>query len=370
MSIENEIRKVISKKGYIYVDELMRMAMSSFANSYYRSKQPLGSDADFITAPEISQMFGEMIGLWCVGEWERLGKPNPVNLVELGPGRGLLMRDLLRATKNAEGFHEALRVQMLEINPKLIAEQKERLKSSGYSGLDPESHECDGQITWIDSVSQISELPTIIIANEFFDALPIRQYVKVKKDWHEIALVIDPDDGMLRFDKRPMMPRILAGQVSLEHLKTRDGAVIEESPESIEIIQIIAEHIKKFSGAALIIDYGYEVPPLLRSDNQYMGTLQAVKRHKFAPVLASLGEADLSAHVDFYALGQAARARAVEVSEVGSQGEFLKGLGIEVRLKSLQEKNPELRDALARQVARLVGAEQMGRLFKVMELRN
>lgn len=362
MSIENEIRKVVGKQGYIYLDELMRMAMSSSANSYYRSKQPLGSDADFITSPEISQMFGEMIGLWCLQEWERLGKPNPVNLLELGPGRGLLVRDLLRATKNVPSFHDALQIQMLEINPKLIKEQQEQLKE--FNAGD------NCALNWIDSVSRIAELPTIVVANEFFDALPIRQYIKVKKEWHEVALVIDPIDGMLKLDKRPMMPRLLVGQVVLEHLKARDGAVIEESPESIEIIQIIAEHIRKFGGAALIIDYGYDLPPLLRNDNQYMGTLQAVKRHKFTPVLASLGEADLSAHVDFHALGQAAKARYVEVGRVELQGEFLKRIGIGIRLNDLQEKNPELADVLARQVDRLVCEEKMGRLFKVMELRN
>lgn len=363
MSIENEIRKAVGKQGYIYLDELMRMAMSSSANSYYRSKQPLGSEADFITSPEISQMFGEMIGLWCLREWERLGKPNPVNLLELGPGRGLLMRDLLRATKNVSGFHDALQIQMLEINPKLIKEQQEQLTEFNAA-----SNNC--AVSWIDSVSRVANLPTIVIANEFFDALPIRQYIKVKKEWHEVALVIDPVDGMLKFDKRPMMPRLLVGQVVLEHLKARDGAVIEESPESIEIIQIIAEHIRKFSGSALVIDYGYDLPPLLRNDNQYMGTLQAVKRHKFTPVLGSLGDADLSAHVDFHALGQAAKARYVEAGKVKLQGDFLKRMGIGIRLKDLQEKNPELADVLARQVDRLVSEEKMGRLFKVLELRS
>jgi NADH dehydrogenase [ubiquinone] 1 alpha subcomplex assembly factor 7 len=354
MSIENEMRKRISKQGYLCVDDLMRMAMSSSANSYYRSKQPLGAEADFITSPEISQMFGEMVGLWCIKTWERLGMPNPVNLIELGPGRGLLMRDLLRATKNAKGFHGALQVQMLEINPKLIAEQKSQLE--GY------------KVTWIDSVNQIAELPSIIVANEFFDALPIRQYIKIKRDWHEIALVIDPDDGMLKFDKRPMMPRIFAGQVNLEHLKAGDGAIVEESQESIEIVQFIADHIKKLSGAAVIIDYGYDIAPVMRQDHQYMSTLQAIRRHKFVPVLSSLGDADLSAHVDFYALMQAAKARMVEVGELKSQGEFLKNLGIEIRLKALQDKNPKLANILARQVTRLIADDQMGKLFKVMEL--
>jgi NADH dehydrogenase [ubiquinone] 1 alpha subcomplex assembly factor 7 len=354
MSIENEMRKRISLEGYISIDDLMRTAMSASSNAYYRSKQPLGPEADFITSPEISQMFGEMIGLWSISAWERLGRPNPVNLIELGPGRGLLMRDLLRATKKVKEFHDALQIQMLEINSKLIEEQRDRLV--GY------------QVSWISSVNQISHLPSIIIANEFFDALPIRQYIKIKRDWHEVALVIDPDDGMLKFDKRPMMPRIFAGQVNLEHIKARDGAIVEESQESIETMQFISDHIKNFSGAALIIDYGYDISPSLRQDHQYMSTLQAIKGHKFVPVLSSLGDADLSAHVDFYALTQAAKTRMIKVSAIKSQGDFLKSWGIELRLKDLQDKNPELAEVLRRQVHRMIADDTMGKLFKVMEL--
>jgi len=355
MSIENEIRKIAAKDGYLYIDEMMRVAMNASDASYYRSCKPIGADADFITSPEISQLFGEMIGMWCYNEWERLGKPNPVNLIELGPGRGVLMRDLLRATKSITGFHDALQIQMLEISPHLKREQVQHLK--GYKA------------SWIEDVSEIFEMPTIIVANEFFDALPIRQYVKVKNEWREIVIVIDPKDDMLKFDSR-VIPKVFNGRVDLDHIKVGDGVVIEESQKSIEIIHYIATHIKEYGGAALIIDYGYYIDPKFRQDHQFVSTLQAVSKHKFAPLLKSLGEVDLSAHVDFYALSQVAKARSAEVAYIRTQGEFLISLGIMIRLDVLKAKNPKFAEILDRQVCRLISDEQMGELFKVMEIRS
>ncbi|MES2215338.1 MAG: SAM-dependent methyltransferase [Pseudomonadota bacterium] len=356
MSIEKQIRKVIVSNGYICIDEFMRICMSASRDSYYRSKQPLGENADFITSPEISQMFGEMIGVWCLDQWHKLGKPNPFNLVELGPGRGLLMRDLLRGTKSSQDFHDAIHIQLLEINEILIEEQKQNLEFVRE------------KVKWIQALHELSDIPSIIIANEFFDALPIKQYIKVKKEWKEVVLVIDPKDGRLKFDRMALMANIMTSQLALDHKEAGDGAVIEESKASIDIIHSIAEHIIQFSGAALIVDYGYDIGENERLKSQYHSTLQAVKNHQFCSILETLGSADISAHVDFTQLRIAAGARMTRASSTVGQGDFLRSLGIELRMRMLQRPNPDLSDILQKQYERLTSKDQMGNLFKVMTI--
>ena len=356
MTVEKQIRRIISDKGFVCIDEFMRLSMSASDEAYYRSKQPLGESADFITSPEISQMFGEMIGLWCLDVWHKIGKPNPVNILELGPGRGLLMRDLLRGIKNAHSFLDALQIELLDINDLLINEQKQNLS--------PFAH----KIKWLSSFDQISQIPSIIIANEFFDALPIKQYIKIKKEWKEVVIVADPMDGRLKYDRRMLMTKMMISQLTHDHPDAGDGAIVEESAESINIVQSIADHIAKYNGAALIIDYGYDIKTNERKNNQYHSTLQAVKNHKFHPILESSGDVDLSAHVDFNALKAAAKARMTKASKTTEQGQFLHDLGINTRLQQLQKINPDLSDILKRQYERLTSKDQMGSLFKVVTI--
>lgn len=329
---------------------IMKGAMSASPNSYYKKQQPLGEEGDFITSPEISQMFGEMIGIWALHAFGKLGKPLAFNLVELGPGRGLLMRDLLNGTLKQTEFHQALKIHLLDINPILIAEQKKQL--------------ADYAVNWIDKIEDLPPLPTIFIANEFFDALPIRQYSKKNAKWHEIHVMLKEHNvaEIIYADISEEKQR----QLNDDHPNAQEDAIFEESPESLGIMQSIAEHIKKYRGAALIIDYGYDIEPSKRNKDQYNSTLQAVKDHKFHPVFEDLGRADLSAHVDFNALKNIALKQQLKITGAVSQRILLQTLGIDLRLKSLLVANPELKEILEKQHHRLTAKDTMGELFKAI----
>jgi NADH dehydrogenase [ubiquinone] 1 alpha subcomplex assembly factor 7 len=186
MPIDSKIRAIIKKEGSVTIDTMMQEVLSANSASYYRKQNALGAEGDFITSPEISQLFGETIGLWATEQWERMGKPSKVNLVELGPGRGLLMDDLLRVAKLVPEFYDTLSLQLIEINPHFIKKQKSNLASF------------KGRIKWTESIEDIEPMPTILIANEFFDALPIKQYVKAKELWYENVLFMDPSDGKVK----------------------------------------------------------------------------------------------------------------------------------------------------------------------------
>lgn len=332
------------------IAEIMQAAMSASDYSYYKSRQPLGQDGDFVTAPEISQMFGEMIGIWALYQWEKLGSPLKFNLVELGPGRGFLMRDLLRATLKQISFQKSAQIHLLDINPILMLEQKKQLK--------------DYAPCFISKISDLPALPTIIIANEFFDALPIRQYIKKNNKWYEIKFIMQENNHH----------ELVYSDITLEkehwlndnHPNAEEGGIFEESLESLEIMTYLANHIKKYQGAALIIDYGYDISPLARSKDQYKPTLQAIKDHKFHPIFENLGKADLSAHVDFYAMKSAALKEGLKVNGAISQRDLLMGLGIDLRLERLIQQNPELEEILKKQYHRLIAKDTMGELFKAI----
>lgn len=354
MTIDSKIRKLIEQNGSIKLDEMMLQVMSVNSSSYYQKQDKLGYLGDFTTAPEISQLFGEMIALWAIDQWYKMGCPQKTNLVELGPGQGVLMRDLLNVAKLVLEFYQSLSIELIDINPHFIKKQQTNLKMAGL----PIKHHT--------AVQYISEIPSIIIANEFFDAMPIKQYIKAKELWYESTLIIDPADGKIKFDKIEVSKE-LQRYLLQEHLNAHDGAVIEESPKSLEIIKFISKHIMKFGGASLVIDYGYDIYPIKRTRNQYNPTLQAIKNHKYCPLLETLGEADLSAHVDFYALKTAGRNIGVNVHGSITQRDFLISNGILLRSQFLQSKLPTIEaNIIAKQVDRLIAPNKMGLLFKVL----
>ncbi len=256
MPIDSSIRDLISKYGHISVDLLMKEALSSNSSSYYQQQSLIGAGGDFTTSPEISQLFGEIIGLWVIEKWRQLGTPKKINLVEMGPGRGLLMRDLLRVAKLMPEFYNSLQIQLVEINPNFIEWQQSNLSQFNL------------KIDWLTKIEDIAELPSIMIANEFFDALPIKQYIKVKELWYESIFIADPSDGKIRFDKIGLTKELQA-QLLQDHPNAFDGAIVEESLSSLETIRFMLKHIKKFRGNALIIDYGYDVDPKIRARHQY-----------------------------------------------------------------------------------------------------
>ncbi|WP_375318636.1 class I SAM-dependent methyltransferase [Candidatus Tisiphia endosymbiont of Oplodontha viridula] len=356
MPIDSKIRKLIEQNGSIKLDEMMLQVTSISPSSYYQRQNKLGCLGDFTTAPEISQLFGEMIALWAIDQWYKMGCPQKTNLVELGPGQGVLMRDLLNVAKLVPEFYQSLSIELIDINPHFIKKQQTNLKLVGL----PIKHHT--------AVQYISEIPSIIIANEFFDAMPIKQYVKAKELWYESTLIIDPADGKIKFDKIEVSKE-LQRYLLQEHSNAHDGAVIEESPKSLEIIKFISQHIVKFGGASLVIDYGYDIDPIKRTRNQYNPTLQAIKNHKYYPLLETLGEADLSAHVDFYALKTVCSNMGVNVHGSITQRDFLISNGILLRSQLLQSKLPTIEaNIIAEQVDRLIAPNKMGLLFKVLYL--
>lgn len=356
MSIDHKIREIIQQSGYITCDRLMQEALHLNPTSYYRQTKSLAEEGDFITAPEVSQLFGEIIGLWCVKEWQRIGSPKNLSIVELGPGRGLLMRDLLRTAKLVPEFYNALSIHLIDINENFIIHQKSNLQNF------------DLPINWYRSIDNIPKKPALIIANEFFDAMPIKQYIKVKELWYERIFVVQPVDGRIKYAKIAVNKQ-LQEYLQKPHWNAKDGAVFEESYNSIEIMKFISEHIKELGGSSLIIDYGYDINPNIRTRHQYNSTLQAIKNHKYYPIIENLGEADLSAHVDFYLLKTVAQHNKIDVIDIISQREFLIENGILLRKQTIQDKlNPQQAELIERQVNRLISLKAMGGLFKVLQV--
>jgi len=305
---------------------------------YYASRDPLGAEGDFITAPEISQMFGELIGLWLADLWVRMKRRKHIHYVELGPGRGTLARDALGA---AARYGFAPQIHFVETSPAL-----RRLQREAFPGC---HHHHD--------LSTLPEdAPLLIVANEFFDALPVHQLVRSADGWFERLVGLEGENFVFK-----------AGAERMDHLvppswrRAPQGTMIETSPAAAALMAEIARRLKQQGGAALIIDYGARE---LRAGS----TLQALKAHQRVDILAHPGEADLTAHVDFELLQAVAVEHGAEVMGLQEQGEWLRQMGIDTRLEALQRRNPQARATLQRQYDRLVKDSEMGTLFKVLGL--
>jgi NADH dehydrogenase [ubiquinone] 1 alpha subcomplex assembly factor 7 len=334
----------IRAHGPLTVAAFMAMALHDPESGYYARRQPLGADGDFITAPEISQIFGELIGLWCADLWRRMGSPDPVVVAELGPGRGALIEDFLRASSSVPGFRRATRLHLVEASPVLRAEQRRRLAAT-----DP---------VWASSIDELPDGPFLLVANEFLDALPIRQLVRGRTHWAERLVAIDADDRLI-FADGPENPA-LSLLVPAERRDADPGTIAELCPAAAALAAGLAERLARQLGAALFVDYGY-------SEAAPGPTLAAVGKHRAAAVLDDPGSVDLSAHVDFAAFAGAARAAGAVVYGPVPQGRFLEALGAEVRLAALlRHAAPAQRGALETGLRRLIDPAEMGTLFKVL----
>ena len=338
-----EIRERIRQEGPLSVAAYMELCLNHPVHGYYRRGRPIGAAGDFITAPEVSQMFGELIGLWCAALWQSADRPRPVRLVELGPGRGTLLADALRAAGTVPAFRDALDLHLIESSETLRAEQAALLG--------------DARPTWHERFETVPPGPALVIANEFFDALPIRQFERVGASWRERVVTVAPDSGALGFAVNcapcPDAARLGAAPA---------GAVIERAPARVALAATLGARIAADGGAALIIDYGHERPGI-------GDTLQAVKRHRRHDVLADPGGADLTAHVDFSALAAAARRAGAHAFGPVPQGAFLQALGIDARADRLRQgASAEQAAAIDAAHRRLVGADQMGTLFKALAI--
>ncbi|MAM62527.1 SAM-dependent methyltransferase [Maritimibacter sp. UBA3975] len=337
MSLAAKLRARIAQSGPMSVADYMGECLLDPEHGYYTTRDPFGAAGDFTTAPEISQMFGELVGLCLAQGWMDQGSPAAIVLAELGPGRGTLMADILRATRGVPGFHDALRVVLVEASEALRTRQQATL--AGYG------------VTWADRLEDVPPGPIFLVANEFFDALPVRQFQRDDGAWRERQVGLA--DDALTFG--------LGGPVSLTALdrfaEARDGDLVELRPAGEAVMAEIDARIAASGGAALIIDYG---------DWHSLGdTLQAVAKHDTADPLADPGEADLTSHVDFEALAQAAPR--LTHSRLTPQGVFLERLGITARAQALARRLEG--EPLSRHVAahrRLTHPDEMGTLFKIL----
>ncbi len=319
------------------------------AHGYYQQQAVFGTEGDFTTAPEVSQMFGEMIGLWLADRWIKMDRPNPVNLIELGPGRGTLMADILRAVEPVEDFSAAVQVHFVEASQQLRAAQAERVPNA----------------QWHDTLAQVPEapdVPSLIIANEFFDALPIHQYEKTGGKWVErmVGVVAKDEDSALALVGGPCGP-----QFSLvdEAIKAGpEGSIAEVCPAALSIIGDISERLNTHGGAALAVDYGYR-------KTAAGDTFQALRKHEFTDPLAAPGEADLTAHVNFELLKAAATEKGLKAYGPAMQGMFLMAIGLGARAQVLASQGDEaFQAAILSDLKRLTATDQMGTLFKVLAL--
>ncbi len=347
--LEAKIRRLIALAGPMPVAEFMGLCLGDRDHGYYTTQEALGAAGDFITAPEISQMFGELIGLWAAAVWHRMGSPANVRLVELGPGRATMIQDMLRAAHVMPEFRNALAVHLVETSPVLIQRQKQTLANHDVS------------IVWHDALSDVPDGPAIIVANEFFDAMPIHQAVKQEDGWRERVVGIDASGALafglgadaLKFFEQTLPANVRAAPIGAIYEWRGDAQALE-----------VGRRVVRGGGAALIIDYGH-----VTSD--VGDTLQAVRAHRKSDPLAAPGLTDVTAHVDFQALGLAAESIGARIHGPIEQAALLRRLGIEQRAANLKKvAPPDKAAAIDAALVRLMagGPTGMGTMFKAIGL--
>jgi NADH dehydrogenase [ubiquinone] 1 alpha subcomplex assembly factor 7 len=346
--LENEIRRLIGIAGPMPVATYMRLCLTHPQYGYYINRDPFGTGGDFVTAPEISQMFGELIGVWLASVWEQLGSPENMRLIELGPGRGTMLLDALRAAKTVPGFQRAIVLHLVEISPALQKVQERRLAPLGLP------------IHWHAALEDVPAGPCLIVANEFIDALPVHQAVKQADGWHERVIEIAADGAFVIGTARDPLPHFEATLPRGLRLSPA-GSIYEWRADgfAMEIGRRVRE-----GGAALIVDYGHAWYGLGE-------TLQAVSGHTYSDPLRSPGQVDLTAHVDFEALAQRAESMGARVHGPIAQRDWLRRLGVDQRATALKAHAPygktvEIDQALSRLTAG--GAKGMGELCKAFAI--
>ena len=334
--VADELRRLIGQQGPVSVAQYIEISNTH----YYATRDPLGASGDFVTSPEISQMFGELLGLRSLVQWRKIGSPDPVYLVEAGPGRGTLMADFMRAASQDPNFVKAAQVYLVETSPVFREAQKKNVLFGP---------------TWCDRLDDVPEGPILFVANEFFDALPISQFQKTSKGWCERMVALNGDGFNFA----------LSGDVvSGKFPDSEIGAIFETCPIGIEIAENLGDRINCFGGGALIVDYGY-------TDTASGDTFQAVKDHQYQSVLANPGNVDLTAHVNFERLVQAISKGNVKTEALQTQRDFLRDMGILDRAEILADGATSAQvKGIGSALKRLIGEKEMGNLFKVLVATN
>ncbi|CTQ75205.1 class I SAM-dependent methyltransferase [Roseibium alexandrii] len=346
-ALKEKLRQQIAAEGPITVATYMARCLGDQEYGYYTTREPFGRKGDFITAPEVSQMFGELIGAVCLKAYETLGAPSNFQLVELGPGRGTLMGDFLRMASHRPEFLEAATLNLVEISPRLRQVQTQILRNTQL------------QPNFRNTFQDVPDGPLIVIANEFFDALPIHQFVKTPNGWNERMVGLDAS-GRLEFGVGPA--QLPTDSIPPAAMKAPEGSILETQPAANAVAEEIATRIAEYGGFALFIDYGY-------AQTGPGDTLQALYRHAYDDVLAHPGEADLTAHVNFETLATAARRAGAIPLPLLTQGTFLLQSGLLERAGALGAgKTPADQDTIRDVVERLAAPDEMGDLFKVLAI--
>ena len=360
-TLVERLKSKIVAAGSITVEQYMEACLADKISGYYVKKDPIGAEGDFITSPELSQIFGELIGLWTFEIWQMMGKPSTVHLIELGPGRGTLMSDALRALKIVPEYYQKLNIHLVESSQVLKNKQKQNLARF------------DQQINWHSDIESLPFGPKIFIANEFFDALPVKQYQYKGNQWFERLIRLKTAENSnhnqpfeYSLDERPaehiesILTELKAQQS--QSLQQKSDIIFEYRCNCINLIKKIAEFGKQAPLALLLIDYGH-------TETAFEETLQAVKKHKYFNPLSQPGEADITTQVDFNQLKQSAQMSGLTAHGPISQGQFLLSLGLEQRLNQLLKNvRPAHYKQLESGTLRLVDPKQMGLLFKAMAL--
>ena len=346
ISLADRLRHRIAAEGPIRVSEYMDACNADARDGYYMSRQPIGAEGDFITAPEVSQIFGELLGLWCVAVWQSMEAPSSVTVAEFGPGRGTLLTDAIRAWGASADFLRSVSTALVETSPTLRQRQAAALANVPMP------------LQWHASVAKIPDAPLIVLANEFIDALPVRQLVRRGENWHERRIALDGYGDFIFVEGE----EVAAGHLPPLPAPAADGEILETRPAVATLLAELSARAARAPLAALFVDYGH-------AESACGETLQAVQRHRYADPLASPGEADLSAHVDFAALKREAQAHGLIAYGPLPQGEFLLKLGLGARRDRLRQgATADQMVAVSSGAARLVDPRQMGIVFKVLAL--
>ena len=340
----NKIINILKEKKSIPLDQFMNISLYDKKFGYYMKKNPFGKEGDFITAPLISNLFGEMIAIWCVAFWEYIGKPKKILLVELGPGDGSLCKDLLRIFRQFKNFYNSLEINLLEISDKLKTIQRLKINNR--------------KVKWIKKIKEINCGPVIFLGNEFFDALPIKQIYKKKKLFFEKYVALSNNNKKIRFLNKKANNSLIRRIQKLNLISM--GNTIEYPLEAIKFLDAIAKKINKFDGGLLTFDYGY-------TTKKNQNTLQSVKKHKRTNIFSMPHHSDITSHLNFKLFHEILKKNNLNVEKITTQNEFLKKIGILERANILSKKMTFKEKAnMFYRLKRLMGYREMGSLFKVL----
>jgi len=340
----NKIINILKEKKSIPLDQFINIALYDKKFGYYMKKNPFGKEGDFITSPLISNLFGEMLAIWCVAFWKHIGKPRKILLVELGPGDGSLCNDLLKTFKQFKNFYNSLEINLLEISDKLKSIQKVKINNK--------------KVKWIKNIKEINRGPVIFIGNEFFDALPIKQIYKKKKLFFEKYVALSNDNKKIRFLHKKANNSLIKRIQDLNLISI--GNTIEYPIEALKFLEAIAKKINKFDGGLLTFDYGYTV-----KKNQ--NTLQSVKKHKYTNLFSMPHHSDITSHLNFKLFHKILKKNNLNVEKITTQNEFLKKIGILERANILSEKMTfKAKANMFYRLKKLLDCREMGSLFKVL----